>query len=293
LSGWAEARAIEIAGLSYGVRLTQAVDAARPTIAMLHGFSGSSEDWTETAAALQAAGFTAIGIDLPGHGLTGIPASSHRFTMPETARDLAALITTLGIARAHWLGYSMGGRVALYLGVTEPARVASLILESTSPGIAEEPARKERRARDEALATEIGSRGIPWFVNYWESLPIFASQRGLSEEARNAQHARRLRNSAAGLAGSLRGLGQGMQEFLGPRLGSIRCPALLLAGALDPEYTALAQRMAAAIPDAEVVLVPDAGHNIHLEQPGAFRRAILDRLRRVGAAPRPEASLPA
>ena len=293
MSGWADAIAVEVAGLSYGVRLTDEVAAARPTIVMLHGFSGSSDDWTETAAALHWEGFTCVGIDFPGHGLTGIPAEPRRFTMPETARDLATLITTLGIVRAHWVGYSMGGRVALYLGVTEPARVASLILESTSPGIAEESARKERRARDEAVAAEIGSRGIPWFVNYWESLPIFASQRDLSEDARNAQHARRLRNSAAGLAASLRGLGQGMQEFLGPRLGSIRCPTLLLAGALDPEYTALAQRMAAAIHDAEVALVPDAGHNIHLEQPGAFRRAVLDRLDRLEAAPRPPASLPA
>ena len=293
MSGWTDALAVEVAGLTYGVRLTDEVAAARPTIVMLHGFSGSSQDWTDTAAVLQSEGFTCVGIDLPGHGLSGIPADPHRFTMPETSRDLATLVTTLGIARAHWMGYSMGGRVALYLGVTEPARVASLILESTSPGIAEESARKERRARDEALAAEIGSRGIPWFVSHWESLPIFASQRGLSEEARNAQHARRLRNSAAGLAGSLRGLGQGMQEFLGPRLGSIRCPTLLLAGALDPEYTALARRMAAAIDDAEAALIPDAGHNIHLEQPEAFRRVVLGRLRRIGAVPRPRASLPA
>ena len=293
MSGWDEALAVEVAGLSYGVRLTGAVGAARATVVMLHGFSGSSEDWAEIAAALHAAGYAGVGIDLPGHGRTGVPANPHRFAMAETARDLGTLIATLGIARAHWIGYSMGGRVALYLGVTEPARVASLILESASPGIAEESARKERRARDEALAAEIASRGVRWFVDYWEKLPVFASQHGLPDEARGAQRARRLRNSAAGLAGSLRGLGQGAQEFLGPRLGSVRCPTLLLAGALDPKYAALAQRMAAAMPDAEVTLVPGAGHNIHLEQPGAFCRAVLDRLDRIAAAPDHTASLTA
>jgi len=293
LSGWEEARAIEIAGLSYGVRLTRAIDTARAAIVMLHGFSGSSEDWTDIAAALDDAGYAGVGVDLPGHGRTGVPADPRRFTMAETARDLGTLTATLGIAHAHWMGYSMGARVALYLGVTEPARVASLILESASPGIAEESARAERRARDEALAAEIASRGVRWFVDTWEKLPIFASQRALSEEARSAQRARRLRNSAAGLAGSLRGLGQGGQEFLGPRLGSVRCPTLLLAGALDPEYAALAQRMAAAMPDAEVLLVPGAGHNIHLEQPEAFRRAVLDRLDRTVTAPDRKASLPA
>jgi pimeloyl-ACP methyl ester carboxylesterase len=130
-------------------------------------------------------------------------------------------------------------------------------------------------------------------VEYWESLPVFESQRGLTGATRAAQRARRLRNSAAGLAGSLRGLGQGAQEFLDPRLGSIRCPTLLLAGALDPKYTALAKAMAAAIPGAEVMLMPGAGHNIHLEQPEAFHRAVLDRLRRLESVPRPKASLPA
>jgi len=113
LSGWDEALAVEVAGLSYGVRLTGAADAAHATIVMLHGFSGSSEDWTETAAALHEAGYAGIGIDLPGHGRTGVPADPRRFTMAETARDLGTLIATLGIARAHWMGYSMGGRVAL------------------------------------------------------------------------------------------------------------------------------------------------------------------------------------
>ena len=293
MSRWEEAQAIDVAGLSYGVRIAGAVDTARAAVVMLHGFSGSSEDWTGTAAALTEAGFAGVGIDLPGHGRTGIPAEPHRFTMAETARDLATLITTLGIAHAHWMGYSMGGRVALYLGVTEPARVASLILESTSAGIAEESARTERRIRDEAFAAEIAARGVPWFVDTWEALPIFGSQRGLSKEAHSEQRARRLRNNAAGLAGSLRGLGQGAQEFLGPRLGSVRCPTLLLAGALDPKYAALMQRMAAAIPDAEAIIVPDAGHNIHLEQPEAFRRAVLDRLDRLVAAPDRKASLPA
>ena len=293
MSGWEEARAVEVSGLRYGVRMAGAVDTARGAVVMLHGFSGSSEDWTETATALSEAGFAAVGIDLPGHSRTDVPADPRRFTMAETARDLGVVVATLGIEHAHWMGYSMGGRVALHLGVTEPARVASLILESASPGVADESARTERRTRDEALAAEIASRGVPWFVDYWERLSVFDSQRCLSEEARSTQRARRLRNSTAGLAGSLRGLGQGAQEFLGPRLGSVLCPTLFMSGALDPEYTARAKRMAAAMPDAEVTLVADAGHNIHLEQPEAFRRAVLDRLDRIVAAPDRKASQPA
>jgi 2-succinyl-6-hydroxy-2,4-cyclohexadiene-1-carboxylate synthase len=291
VSGFGDRRMLEIAGLSYGVRLTRGFETARAAVVMLHGFSGSSEDWDESAGALAAEGFAGVGIDLPGHGLTGVPGDPRRFTMPETARDLSTLIATLGIDRAHWMGYSMGGRIALYLGITEPERVESLILESTSPGIADEAARRERRDRDESLASEIDARGIPWFVGHWESLPIFGSQRHLSERALDAQRARRLRGTADGLAGSLRGLGQGAQEFLGASLGAITRPALLLAGALDVKYAGIARGMAASIPDAELVAVPGAGHNIHLEQPGAFHRAVIDRLHRLEAGSRPGASL--
>jgi 2-succinyl-6-hydroxy-2,4-cyclohexadiene-1-carboxylate synthase len=293
---WSEIGFVEIRGLVYATRIARpaSIPASKSEwpVILLHGFSGSSEEWADTAAALSGAGHVAIAIDLPGHGATAVPADPSRFTMPETVRDLGHVLAGFGYARAHWHGYSMGGRIALYLAITEPAQVSSLILESTSPGIAAETERAERRTEDEALASEIESRGIAWFVEQWERRPIFASQRRAPEGAVADQRARRLRNRAAGLAGSLRGVGQGAQAFLGTRLGGIRCPTRVLAGELDSTYVAIGRSMASAIPEADLTIVPGAGHNIHLEQPGAFRRALLEHVHRFRRSPDPSASVP-
>jgi pimeloyl-ACP methyl ester carboxylesterase len=90
--------------------------------------------------------------------------------------------------------------------------------------------------------------------------------------------------AAQGLANSLRGLGQGVQPPLVDRLPSVRMPALLLAGALDAKYAALSREMSRAMPDARRVIVPDAGHAVHLERPQAFQYAVLDFLAVAGGA---------
>jgi 2-succinyl-6-hydroxy-2,4-cyclohexadiene-1-carboxylate synthase len=249
-------------------------------VILLHGFAGSTRDWDRTSDTLGRAGFRAIAIDLPGHGATSRPDDPLRYGMAETAHDLGLLLDHLGVpSSAHWLGYSMGGRLALYLAATYPDRVATLALESASPGIEEEAARTTRRAADDALADEIERRGAGWFADFWADQPVFASQRALPAEDRVLLRDRRARNDSRGLAGSLRGLGQGAQPYLGARLHAVGCPTLLVTGALDVKYVALAASMAAALPHAEHVVVPDAGHNVHLERPEAFERALLDHLR--------------
>jgi len=280
---WGERSFVEIDGLRYGITT---LSTASPTgtihrrVVLLHGFAGSSEDWTVVAPAIAADGFQVTGIDLPGHGATELPEEADRYGMSRTVRDLAALLPTLGFERAHWHGYSMGGRVALALALTEPSRVESLSLESASPGIPEESVRAKRRDEDEQLAAAIEAKGIAWFTAHWEAMPIFETQRHIPEHVILAQRARRLGNRSAGLAGSLRSLSQGVQPFFGGRLAAYTGHALLLAGALDPKYQTIARTMASAIPDAELQVIADAGHNVHLERPEAFLRALLDRLHR-------------
>jgi len=246
---------------------------------LLHGFAGSTRDWERTCEVLGRAGLRAIAIDLPGHGATAAPPDATRYTMAETAHDLCELLEGLRVRSAHWIGYSMGSRLALFVAATRPDRVESLVLESASPGIEDAAARDARRASDEALAAEIVRRGIEWFAEHWGSRPIFDSQRSLSVAARAALRDRRLRNDPRGLAGSLRGIGQGAQPWLGDRLADVRCPTLLVTGALDPKYTGLAEFMAARVAHAERVVVPEAGHNVHLEQPEAYERTLLAHLR--------------
>jgi len=268
-----------VRGLAYHVCPRGDSGVGAPDVVLLHGFAGSTRDWERTSEALGRAGLRAIAIDLPGHGATAAPQDTARYTMAETAHDLCELLDGLRVRSAHWIGYSMGGRLALYVAAMKPDRVESLIVESASLGIEDAADRAARRAADEALADEIEARGIEWFAEHWGAQPIFESQRSLSLAERAALRERRLRNDPHGLAESLRGMGQGAQPWMGDRLADVRCATLLVTGALDPKYTGIAASMTGRLTHGRHVVVPEAGHNVHLEQPEAYERALLDHLR--------------
>ena len=240
---------------------------------LLHGFGGDSTNWHALAPAL-AQRWRLIMLDCLGHGASDKPAAIDSYRMESVAADIMDLLDQLEIARTHLLGYSMGGRLALYLALRSPQRFGSLILESASPGLANETERADRRRRDNALADRIQAEGIGWFVDYWERLPLWASQAELPSDMLAAQRQQRLRNNPLGLANSLRGMGTGAQPNLWPELPALQLPALLLAGEADDKFRRINQAMAARLPDAQVRLIPSAGHNTHLENAPAFCRAV-------------------
>lgn len=258
-----------------GVHLNVEVSGDGPSLLLLHGFTGSSASWTSHLDAWR--GFTTIAVDLLGHGASDAPTDAERYRMERCVGDLVALLDRLSIDRTAVLGYSMGGRVALHLALSAsggPERLWALVLESASPGIEDASERKERRRSDEALAKRIEREGLEDFVDYWEAQPLFATQSRLPAAVREALRRQRLRNNPQGLANSLRGVGAGRQAPVLDGLGELRVPVLLIAGALDEKYCDLARRMAAALPCARNVIVPDAGHAVHLEQPEAFDAAV-------------------
>jgi len=254
-----------IGGLRYAV---EEAGAGEPLV-LLHGFTGRAANWRPLLTRL-AEQWRVIAIDLPGHGDSDAPAAVARYKMRYVAADLAALLTRRDAAPAHWLGYSMGGRLALYTAVTHPGVVRSLILESATAGLPNAAERQARRAADEALAARIERDGIAAFVAEWERQPLFAGVARLPNEARAALHDQRLANSPLGLANSLRGMGTGVQPPLWSRLATMAAPTLLIAGELDAKFVALNERLAATIPGARLRLMADAGHTVHLEQPEAF-----------------------
>ena len=251
-----------------GVRLNVEVSGQGPALLLLHGFTGSGKTWTGHVESWRT--HTCIAVDLLGHGASDCPAGPERYRMERCVEDLTALLDELGVGRAAVLGYSMGARVALHLALAAPERLSALVLESASPGIDDIAERERRIASDEALARRIELDGVEAFVAEWEALPLFASQARLPEAARLALRRQRLANSPGGLANSLRGMGAGAQACLSPRLDEVRAPVLLLAGASDEKYVALARGMASTMACAQLEIVPGAGHAIHLEQPDLF-----------------------
>ena len=274
---------MEIDGLGLDVE----VAGRGPPVVLLHGFTGSTGTWAELVETLRAE-FTTIAVDIVGHGQSDAPETTARYAEDRCAEDLARLLRSMGHERACWLGYSMGGRVALQIAVHHRDVVSSLVLEGASPGLRSESERAERRRADEALADRIEADGVPAFVDAWERLPLFASQEQLTSEARERLRTERLANRARGLANSLRGSGTGAQPPLHDRLSYVQAPTLLLAGALDTKFAEIAEEMARSLPDATMHLIEGAGHAAHLERPEAFGVEVLDFLRRVHAGAQAE-----
>jgi 2-succinyl-6-hydroxy-2,4-cyclohexadiene-1-carboxylate synthase len=267
-----------VEGLRWEVRQR---GSGRPLL-LVHGFTGRGTSWGAHAAAF-AHDFRVITVDLPGHGRSGI-AEPVRLTVEQTADDLAQILTRLNATPAGVLGYSLGARIALRLAVAHPDAVDRLVLESPSAGIATAAERASRRASDEALAHRLERDGIEAFVSEWERQPVFASHASLPRVRADRLRATRLANDPRGLAASLRGAGQGSMEPLFERLGAIRSPTLVIAGMRDERGRPRAEQVAAAIPDARLAVITDAGHTPHLESPLRFRRLALDFLQEVSAA---------
>lgn len=242
-------------------------------LVLLHGFTGSAQAWSPLSDLL-AERFTLIAVDVVGHGLSDKPATLDHYFLPQAAADVIRAVEIAGFSRCAWLGYSMGGRLALRVATNFPQAVERLALIGASPGLAFSEERAARVASDELLAQTIERDGVEAFVDYWENIPLFASQKRLPPERQTAIRAGRLRNEAVGLAGSLRGMGTGTQEPFYDRLASLRMPVLALAGELDTKYTAIAREMATAVPDARARVVPGAGHAAHSENPDFCGAAI-------------------
>ncbi|MGE8006363.1 2-succinyl-6-hydroxy-2,4-cyclohexadiene-1-carboxylate synthase [Lysinibacillus sp. NPDC093216] len=241
---------------------------AEQTLVALHGFTGSTATWRNLAKALPRV--RVIAIDLIGHGQTVLPQQISRFSMQEQIQDLEEVFVQLQLKKFTLLGYSMGGRIALSYAISYPERIDKLILESASPGLRTSKERSERCERDNALAEKIISNGLLSFVNAWENIPLFESQKCLSHNVQEAIRFERLSQKEEGLAGSLRGIGTGSQPSNWMALEKLEFPVLLMTGSLDDKFCKIALEMKALLKNAKHTTVNDAGHAIHVENPAEF-----------------------
>ena len=249
---------------------------------LLHGFTGSPASWDDVVAHLDPA-YDVLVPALGGHDPEVFAdhepwtdTSDHSQTFGEEAFGLfAALYNEPESEPIHIAGYSLGARLALAMITTAPERFLSATLIGVNPGLRSDAERAARRAAD-ARWIELLEAGIEPFVAEWERQSLWASQARLPEATRAAQRAARLRHHPRGLQASLRATGLAEMPDLRPRLPGVRLPVTLLAGEEDPKFLALAEETAALLPDARVVVVPDAGHNLLLERP----QAVADELNR-------------
>jgi len=243
-------------------------------IVLVHGFTQSKSSWHVIVDQLGKL-YEVVAIDLPDHADSGeVHASS--------LEEAADLVGRAG-GRASYVGYSLGGRVCLTLALNRPELIESLVLVGATPGILADADRATRVAADNALANRLDPSDasspaleLEDFLTEWLAGPLFAH---LTSEQANL--ASRRGSTTAGLARSLRTTGTGTQVPSHDRLGELLMPVLLVAGANDARFSAIAREMAGAIgPGASTAFIDGAGHAAPFEQPRAFAELVANFLER-------------
>ena len=213
-------------------------------------------------------------VDLPGHGQTKVTGKDDLYNMQNTAQALIELLDKLAIKKCFLLGYSMGGRLALYLALHFPQYFSKVVLESASPGLKTATQRTQRVNQDLKLAQQLESTDFELFLTKWYYNPLFASLK------KNPQFsellAKRLQNNPLELARSLRNLSTGLQSSLWEKLPDNKIPMLLLAGELDRKFVEINTEMANLYDRIQLTIVADCGHNIHFENPVQFTNIVRD-----------------
>ncbi|HUE05951.1 MAG TPA: alpha/beta fold hydrolase [Acidimicrobiales bacterium] len=247
-----------------------------PPVALLHGFTQTGRLWGRFGEALSTS-YTLVAVDLPGHG----GSDAVRADLPTSARLVAdAIRGVIGDAACGLIGYSLGARVGLHVLTQTDLPISRATLIGATGGIEDPEARTTRRRSDEARADELEASGdVRGFLESWLRGPLFER---LGDDANQGE---RLRNSAAGLASSLRLCGTGTQEPLWGAIPTIGCPILALAGTDDTRFAAHALRLARLAPSGVVSLVPGGGHAVHLAQPDHTSRIVAHWLQTVDPSP--------
>lgn len=254
--------------LSNQIHFTIRGDKRQPILLLLHGFLGSCEDFDAIVPQLSDQ-FCCLSIDLPGHGQTQV--SEENYTMSNTAELIIHLLDRFNISQCYLIGYSMGGRLALYLALQFPDRFPKTVLESASPGLKTESERLARKQHDARLADRLES-DFPAFLADWYEQPMFRSFQQHPNFEQLIQQ--RLKNRPSELAKSLHYLGTGEQPSLWNRLKIHQNPLLLLVGERDRKFVSINQEMANNCKAAQLKIIPNAGHNIHAEDPQIFANCV-------------------
>jgi len=266
-------------------------DESGATLLLVHGFTGSRDDFREQLPLLARHGRT-IALDQRGHGGSSNPGRPNAYTFDELVADLAAFVDSLGDQGGEpidLLGHSMGGMVAIRYALTHPERVRSLVLMDTAPG----PIGMLPKALREGSVRFARSQGMGKLADMMRSGMEKAGARSPSAAAciermgpdvffaRIKRKLEQMDIVAFDVIGAL----LGEHESVAERLAEIDVPTLVIVGEEDGALRPGADALAAGIPNAHLEVIPDAEHSPQLENPSAWLAAVEAHLGRVRGAP--------
>lgn len=243
----------------------------KPLILFLHGFMGNSNEFNQVISLLSNQ-FRCLSVDLPGHGKTKVLDGEACYTMSNTATGLINLLEQLNVEKCYLIGYSMGGRLALYLTLHFSTYFSKVVLESASPGLKTKRDQSERIQQDIELAHKLEISDFLSFLLNWYNQPFFTSIK--KHPAFDALIASRLQNNPQELAKSLRNLSTGYQPSLWEKLKENETSILLLVGEYDQKFREINSEMAKLCKFIKLEIVSDCGHNIHFENPQKFVESV-------------------
>lgn len=243
-----------------------------PVVLFLHGFMGSAHDWLPIMEEIKDR-YSSIALDLPGHGKT--TTENHyweRCNIRNIAESICSFLYMLNIQKVYLYGYSMGGRLAMYLSVFHPRRFKGVIIESASPGIKENRERKIRMQHDSNISKLLISMNYKDFLNLWYKQPIFSNlnQRADFDSLIKSME----KNNPSQLACALKCLSVARQPELWSHLKEIKIPMHLLTGEKDIKFTSIANKITKINPSITHKTIKGSGHKIHFEAPMEIVNAI-------------------
>ncbi|XP_058184561.1 protein PHYLLO, chloroplastic isoform X7 [Rhododendron vialii] len=259
-------------------------------LVFLHGFLGTGEDWMPIMKALSGSA-RCISVDLPGHGESRIRNHGIWETKREPSLSIEVvadivnkLIDNITPGKVTLVGYSMGARTALYMALRCSTKIEGAVMVSGSPGLADGPARKIRRAKDDSKSSSLIAQGLELFLDVWYAGELWNSLR-FHPHFKKIVASRLQHNDINTLAKVLSDSSTGRQQPLWEDLRHNKVPLLLVIGEKDDKFKKIAQKMfqevnheARSIDDSkricEVVEVPNCGHAVHLENPLPLVRAV-------------------
>lgn len=239
--------------------------AGAPAVVLHHPIANNLSTWDELAAAL-ADNYQVIRFDARGHGASEAPRGA--YTFDTLAADVVGLMDHLGIAKAHFLGLSMGGMVGQYLGRLYPDRFHSLVLVATAAKVPAEavPLWDERIRNVGALGMESAVEGsLPRWLT-----PVSLESRPDLVARMKAMILATPPDGYIGWCHAIRTL-----DTTG-WLSSIKLPALMIAGSQDPATPPAAMELIhRSILGSEIAVLQGVSHMLHLEDPVQFHRTLL------------------
>jgi pimeloyl-ACP methyl ester carboxylesterase len=239
-----------------GVKIHYEVHGRGPTILLSHGYSSTSRMWDGQVAALKDR-YQIVVWDFRGHGESDYPRDGAQYSEELTVGDMLALLDLVGARTAIVAGLSLGGYMSLAFHLAHPERTEALLIIDTGPGYKSDEPRQGWNATAIRRAENFEKNGLP---------PAGSG----GAETRAAPH-----RDATGLARSARGMLTQHDARVISSLPEIKVPSLVLVGANDQPFLAASDYMAAKIPGAKKVVLPDAGHAANIDQPAAFNAAVL------------------